>query len=296
MRVRDMLTQDGLALTPSEAKIAQVLLADYPLGGLGTASNLAKRAGVSDPTVARLVSKLGFAGFADLQGHLLAEVEARLHSPLLMMEAKRPADADGHAVRAYFASVARQMVETSDSVPLQLYDQAAGLLMKAGQVALLGGRFSRHLAGMFAGYLGQFRPGVRDLGVCSSETFDQLVDFGRRDVLVVFDYRRYQTDVVRFAEQAARRGMRIVLFTDPFLSPIAPRAELVVVAPVEVQSPYDTLAPAMAQIEALCAELVIRRGQRAQDRIERLEAARAANGVTLDAPRVAQRGRAQSTS
>lgn len=283
MRVRDSLTRDDLALTPSEAKIAQVLLADYPLGGLGTAASLAKKAGVSDPTVARLVAKLGFDGFGDLQARLLEEVEARLHSPLLMMQAKRRQASDEHVCRAYLRSVAHQMEQCADIVPAQLYEQVASLAMRSSQVLLLGGRFSRHLAGILGGYLAQFRGGVRDLGVCSSETFDLLVDLGRRDLLIVFDYRRYQTDIVRFAEQAAARGVRIVLFTDPFLSPIADKAELVIVAPVEVASPYDTLAPAMAQIEALCTHLVAERSDRMQERIEEIEAARAANSVTLDA-------------
>jgi DNA-binding MurR/RpiR family transcriptional regulator len=288
MRVRDSLTRDDLALTPSEAKIAQVLLADYPLGGLGTAASLAKKAGVSDPTVARLVAKLGFDGFGDLQARLLEEVEARLHSPLLMMEAKRKPATDEHVCRAYLRSVARQMEQCADIVPARLYEQVGAMTMRAGRVLLLGGRFSRHLAGILAGYLAQFRGGVGDLGVCSSETFDCLVDLGRRDLLIVFDYRRYQTDVVRFAEQAAARGVRIVLFTDPFLSPIAPHAEVVIVAPVEVASPYDSLAPAMAQVEALSTHLVAERTERMQERIEAIEAARAVNSVTLDASSVAQ--------
>lgn len=88
MAIRDVLMRGDLALTPSEEKIVRLLLTDYPTSGLGTASSLARRAGVSDPTVVRLVVKLGYEGFPDFQAKLLAEVEARLHSPLLMMEAK----------------------------------------------------------------------------------------------------------------------------------------------------------------------------------------------------------------
>ena len=51
MLIRDTLTRSDIDLTPAEAKIAQVLLDEYPTSGLGTATALAKRAGVSDPTV-----------------------------------------------------------------------------------------------------------------------------------------------------------------------------------------------------------------------------------------------------
>src|SRR3546814_13794420 len=93
--------------------------------------------------------------------------------------------------------------------------------------------------------------------VCSSD----LLDIGKRDTLIVFDYRRYQTDVVEFARQAEARGAHVVLFTDPWMSPIAEIADVVIIASVEVDSPYDSLAPAVAQIEALVAHAVVQIGR-----------------------------------
>lgn len=283
MAIRDLLMQPGQAFTPSEEKIVRLLLADYPTSGLGTASSLARRAGVSDPTVVRLVMKLGYSGFPDFQARLLAEVESRLHSPLLMMAAKRPSGSEDSAILAYLASVGAAIEKSSTLTPLQSYDRAARLLMEAkGEVVMLGGRFSRHVAGMLASYLLQFRPGVRDLGTLSAQAFDSLADLGRKDVLVAFDYRRYQLDVMTYARQAAARGVRIVLFTDPWLSPIADIAELTIVSPLEVASPYDTLAPAVGQMEALVAHILSTLGDKARARIERLEDIRHANAVTLD--------------
>jgi DNA-binding MurR/RpiR family transcriptional regulator len=284
-RLKDLLTSPGLSLTPSEAKIVQVLLADYPLSGLGTATNLARRAGVSDPTVARLVVKLGFDGFPDFQTRLLAEVEARLQSPLLMMEAKRRHGPPESAAQRYLASVTRNLEATRTAVPIQTYERAVRLLWDTrGQVVLLGGRYSRSIAAMFAGYLHQFRSGVVDLGVLGPEKFDSLVDLGRRDLLVVFDYRRYQSDVVSFARQAAARGTRVLLFTDVWKSPVDSVAEVTLTAPIDADSPYDTLAPAVAQMEAVIAHALAENRDAGIDRIEEMEAIRAANAVTLDAP------------
>jgi DNA-binding MurR/RpiR family transcriptional regulator len=283
MAIRDVLMRQDLALTPSEEKIVRLLLTDYPTSGLGTASSLARRAGVSDPTVVRLVVKLGYEGFPDFQAKLLAEVEARVHSPLLMMEAKRPSGTEDSAILAYLGSVGAAIEKSVSITPLQSYERAARLLMEArGDVVMLGGRFSRHVAGMLAGYMLQFRPGVRDIGTLSAQAFDTLADLGRRNVLVVFDYRRYQFDVIAYARQAAARDVRIVLFTDQWLSPIAELAEVTIVSPLEVASPYDTLAPAIAQMEALVVHIVSTLGDAARERIEQLEEVRHANAVTLD--------------
>ncbi|PDT63993.1 sugar isomerase [Bradyrhizobium ottawaense] len=283
MTLRDILMRRDLILTPSEEKIARLLLTDYPAAGLGSASNLARRAGVSDPTVLRLVMKLGFQGISDFQAKLLAEVEARLHSPLLMMESKRADGLSGDPVLNYIDSVSTALVKSRTMTPLQTYDRATNLIMDAkNNVLTLGGRFSRHLAGMLAVYLLQFRTGVYDIGAISAQAFDTLADLGRKDVLIVFDYRRYQLDVVSYARQAAARGVRILLFTDPWLSPIADHAEATIVSPLEAASPYDTFVPAVAQIEALVACILSTMGDDARARIELLEQVRHANGVTLD--------------
>lgn len=281
--IKDILLQADLALTPSEERIVQLLLADYPSSGLGTATNLAKKAGVSDATVVRLVVKLGFDGFPDFQRRLLAEVEARLHSPLLMMETKRPDSSEARIAESYLHAVSDVIDKTISATPAATYERAARLIMESkGRVILLGGRFSRHIAGMLAGYLAQFRPGVIDIGAITAQTFDMLVDLGKRDILIAFDYRRYQSDVVQFAKQAGAQGVTTLLFTDPWLSPIAEHAELTIICPLEVPSPYDTMAPAIAQIEALAAQILSSLDDATRRRIEKLEQIRHGNAVTLD--------------
>ncbi len=285
MALRDALIHPGFALTPSETRIVQALLADYPLSGLGTASSLAKRADVSDPTVVRFVVKLGFSGFPDFQAKLLEEVEARLRSPLVMMGSLRRGEEGDNAASAYLASVSRGLERTRDLMPAQAYDRAADLIWNTRrQVVLLGGRFSRNLATMLAGYLHQLRRGVRDIGSLSPEAFDLLIDLDKRDLLIVFDYRRYQSDVIAFATQAAERGVKIVLFTDSWLSPIADFAEVAMTASIEADSPYDTLAPAVAQMEAVIAHGMAASGGAEHKRMEAIERVRRANAVTLDNP------------
>lgn len=286
MNIRELLLHGDFSLTPSEEKIVQVLLTDYPAAGLSSATSLARRAGVSDPTVVRLAVKLGFEGFPAFQQKLLADVEARLQSPLHMMEAKRSSldtsAKEGPAI-SYLHSAADSMGKALGSVPSATYERAAKLILETkGQVILVGGRFSRHVAGMLAGYLSQFRPGARSIGALSPHQFDLLIDVGKRDLLIVFDYRRYQLDVIAFAEQAAARGVRILLFTDPWLSPIAQHAEVTLVSPVEVNSPYDTMAPAVAQTEALLAQLLATMDEPTRARIEELEQIRRQANITLD--------------
>ena len=77
-----------------------------------------------------------------------------------------------------------------------------------------------------------------------------MLNFGRRDVLVVFDYRRYQSDTINSARVAASRGCTVVLVTDPWLSPAAASAKLVLVTGVQTTvAPFDSMVSALAVTE-----------------------------------------------
>lgn len=126
------------------------------------------------------------------------------------------------------------------------------------------------------------RPDVRNIADLSASAFDTLADLGRKDVVVVFDYRRYQRDVTSYANQAAQQGVRIVLFTDQWLSPIADLAEVSIVSRLDVYSPFDTMAPAIAQTEAVVANILAISGDEPLARMQRFERIRQAQGVTVD--------------
>ncbi|MGJ5689962.1 transcriptional repressor QapR, partial [Pseudomonas aeruginosa] len=73
------------------------------------------------------------------------------------------------------------------------------------------------------------------------------------------------------AQAAKARGTRLVLFTDIYASPLREHADLIVSSPVESASPFDSLVPAMAQVEALVATLVARMGAPLDERLEGID-------------------------
>jgi DNA-binding MurR/RpiR family transcriptional regulator len=278
-----MLVANRGHLTSSELKVMRRLLANYPAAGLGTVVRLARDSGVSDPTVVRFVAKLGFSGYPEFQRSLLSEVEAHMASPLTMFE--RQFDFRGDPCRAAMAAAGDAIwADVSDGVHSDTSRAITLITDRKARVFCLGGRFSRHLAAILHAHLVQLRPGAHLIGGSASDLSDALIDLGRRDVLVVFDYRRWQTDVVGFAEQAAAQGVRIVLFTDPWLSPIAKVAKVVMTSSVQSSSPFDTMAPAVALVEGLLAAMTAKLDAQAKARISILERFRAANRITLEGP------------
>ncbi|MEV5542970.1 MurR/RpiR family transcriptional regulator [Saccharopolyspora shandongensis] len=271
--VAERVRAELAGLSRSELKVARALLAAYPAAGLETVAQFAKRAHVSAPTVLRFIGRLGFESYPAFQKALIHEVDQQLSSPL-----RQIAEVEGVAERRRNApAVARHYIDvlswSFDTLPEAEFERAAELLGDPGrQIHLRGGRFSRVLAEYLASHLAMLRPAVRVIPPDELAQATTLLDFGQRDVLVLFDYRRYDPDLVGFAREAAARGAHVVLFTDPWMSPAAQAAEVVLPARVEAPSPFDSLVPAMAVVEAVVAAVAERRGGAVRSRLSEIEA------------------------
>jgi DNA-binding MurR/RpiR family transcriptional regulator len=136
----------------------------------------------------------------------------------------------------------------------------------------VGGRFSQLAATYLALQLRMLRSGC---GIVSEEPARRMLDtmeIARRDVVCVFDYRRYQADTIVSAAVAAERGAEVVVFTDPWLSPAAEHARHVLISHVDSASPFDSLVGAFALTEVLLAKVVVMLGEAGRTRVAQLEA------------------------
>jgi len=247
-------------LTHAERKVARALMSDYPVAGLEPVAKLAAAAGVSPPTVVRLVAKLEFDGYAEFQQSLKTEVSARLSSPL-EMHAERPGGDFGGALPRTERLLCDGIRSSFARLPPGEFEQAVSLLADPRRgVTLIGGRFSTMLAEYLAAHLKILRPRVQVLPAAGPDRVSSMLDMSRRDVLVAFDYRRYQHDTVRLAMTAKDRRAALIAFTDPYLSPLAARADVVLTSSVQSPSPFGAMTPALALVEAVIAALVDRLG------------------------------------
>jgi DNA-binding MurR/RpiR family transcriptional regulator len=258
------------AMPPGERRAAQTLVANYPLIGLKTVADFAARAGVSAPTILRFVSRLGFQNYPAFQAHLQEELAAQLQSPLIRSTApalSRRAGASPVA-DAVIENIRETFRHVSDRQIAEMVDLLANLRMR---LTLVGGRFTDPVARYTAAHLTIIRPNVFHLAGQESNWRDRLIDMGKRDVLLIFDIRRYQESLIRFAEKADRRGVHIILFTDQWLSPIAGFARHVIAGRTAVPSAWDSSAALFVVAETLVAAVTRRLEVESARRIREME-------------------------
>ena len=267
--------RDGLAEASStERRVVHSLLADYPMLALGTLADWAARAGVSAPTVLRLLTKLEFAGFPEFQARLRDELSDRLRSPLDKQTSPHSGDQGSRSVN-FGKAICDNVQETFAHLSASEIDAVVRLLSDPKRkIALVGGRFTDPLAHYAAAHLTILRSGVFTLIGQIDSWRDKLLELNKNDVLIVFDIRRYASDLERFCEQAARRKISVVLITDQWLSPISKVASHVLPARINVPSRWDSNVALMAIVEMLLEATTTRLGASASQRIGELEAMR----------------------
>jgi DNA-binding MurR/RpiR family transcriptional regulator len=263
-------------LSPAERKLARVLLASYPIAGLESVVRFAERARVSPPTVTRFITKLGFSGYPEFQETLRNEVQARLSSPVSRYrDSETPRGTDSVLSDALEVATHNLKV-TLDVLSHRDVNEAVELLADVRRrVMVLGGRVSAPLARYLAHQLHLLRPGIGLVDAERSTPAQELIDMRKGDILVIFDYRRYQADTIESAQVTSGQGCNVILFTDPWLSPASAFARQVIVTGVDQVGPFDSLVGAMAVVEGVVAAVLNRLGPRAQSRMRNLEKLRA---------------------
>lgn len=260
------------SLSKAERRVGRALLADYPSAGLASAARLAERAEVSPPTVLRFAQTLGYEGFTDLQVALRAELTALSNGPITRLPTT-PAGADAgagpldrllHQARAQN----ERAEETLAQMPAPAVQAAVALLADTSRpLHLHGGRFSHLLAMHLAAHLEQLRPGVRLLADPSGRDLGTMIELTRRDVVMLFDYHRYQRSAAELAARVHRAGATVLLVTDDLACPVAPEAEVVLTASSTVGTTYQSMAAGFLLTELLIPLVMDAVGEPARTRM-----------------------------
>lgn len=259
-------------LSPAERRIVRHLLSGRIGDAPDTVTALASAASASPATLLRCLAKVGYSSYAEFRTAALCEAAARRDSALAQMERRQPPpDSRPLAARVRGASVGAIDATFGRQVDQEL-TRAIDLLADGSRKQVFaGGRFSQSLAEQLYFHAHFIRPGCELVRYSAQDRRDRLMDVGRAHVLTMFDFRRYQRDSVEFAREAKNRRVKIVLITDPWMSPIADWADVVLIADVSAPSPFDSLVAALALTEALVAGLCERLGSQALERLTEFE-------------------------
>jgi DNA-binding MurR/RpiR family transcriptional regulator len=269
MSLTDVISGAGDRLTPGERRVADTIASDPSRIAFGTVASVASDAGVSGPTVVRLATKLGYEGFAALQGEVQRELARQLRPAAERIRAERAADVLGRAIDIEVANVAA----TLERVDRRSLAAAAALLADPKRsVWMLAGDATAGIASTIASSLDLLRPRVSTITGTPLAVARTLEGVERGDVVLVVEVRRYERWVLDALEALTDRAI-VIAVTDSVVSPVADGAKATFVVDATGAGPFDSHVATLALGNALVAEVAARLRKAATPRLEAVEAA-----------------------
>ncbi len=240
-------------LSKGHKKIADFIKSNYEKASFMTAASLGKAVGVSESTVVRFASNIGFDGYPELQKYLQEAVKSHLTSVQRMDVAASRYGSDDFIDRAFMTDI--EMIKmTRENISREAFSKSAEAINKAKKIYILGVRSSAALASFAAFYLRFLYENVVLVDTsASSELFEQMFRISSEDVCIAISFPRYSNQTVKALSFAKSRGATIISITDGEMSPIALYATHLLVAKGSMVSFVDSLVAPLSVINALVA-------------------------------------------
>lgn len=241
-----------------QKRIASYILENYDKAAFMTASRLGILAGVSESTVVRFASELGYDGYPSMQRALQDMIRSRLTSTQRIQAAGDMFQDVLPAVIQSDIDKLRQMLSHSNRSE---FDRVVDKILSSRHVYILGVRSSSFVAGYLHFYMHLLSENVTLIqSNAAGEMFEQMLRMGAGDVLIAISFPRYSKVTINTVKFARDRGAEIIAITDNELSPVYQLSQAALLAPCEMISFVDSMVAPLSLINALLVALSNRYG------------------------------------
>ena len=248
------------SFSKGQKRIAGYILENYDKAAFMTASKLGKLVGISESTVVRFASELGYDGYPSMQRALQEMIRSRLTSTQRIQASGDLLDREDllGAVLQSDIDKLREIVGEADRAE---FDNVVERIMRARHIYILGVRSSSFVAGYLNFYMHLLCENVTLVqSNAAGEIFEQLFRIGPEDVMIAISFPRYSKVTMNTVKFAQDRGASIIAITDNELSPVYQMSDAALLAPCEMISFVDSMVAPLSLINALLVALAHRMG------------------------------------
>ena len=262
----------------SQKKIANFILENYASASYMTAAKMSETVGVSESTIVRYATDLGFEGYPELQSALKYAARSKLTSVerIELLKGRFSDDSLTASINSDIESIKKTLAQTDK----KSFEGFVDALMNANRIYLVGARSSASLAIFMNFYLSILFDNVTVVHtVIGSEAFDQMFRVKSGDVVLGITFPRYSKLTVDVLSFSKRAGATVLGLTDSLRSPIVSACDITLFADNGSESFVDSLTAPLALINALINEIGRRDPERITKRFGILEKIWAENEV-----------------
>ena len=265
----DRLNHSGKRLSKGHRRIAQYIVEHYDKAVFMTANRLGESVGVSESTVVRFASALGYEGYPQLQRSLQELISHRLtaNQRFEMSAEISPEEAMDNVLRSDMQNLRATLDEMNHAV----FEEAVQRMLSARTIYVMGLRSAAPLAQFLGYYLNYIFPDVRLVCSGATDVFEAIARISEKDVLFGVSFPRYSTRTLEAMRFAKKRGAQVIALTDGPMSPLSDIADTCLMARTDMASFVDSLAAPLSVINALLVSLGLRRKDELSRHLTQLE-------------------------
>ena len=236
-----------------------------------TASRLGATVGVSESTVVRFATEIGYSGYPALQQAMQEMIRSQLTS-VQRLEMTSSNIAPERLLDAVLEQDIDILRRTKETVNREDFYRAADALQRAQRVYILGAGSSLALATFLSHYFRLVFDTVHLVEATSEATIlQQMIHAGEGDAIIAISFPRYSKKAAKALQYASDRGVSTIAITDSPLSPLARHASHVLLARSDMVSFVDSLVGPLSLINALIVTVAIRRKGEVADTLRKIE-------------------------
>ena len=252
-------------------KIADFILSHYDKAAFMTASKLGESVGLSESTVVRFASELGYDGYPELQKALQEEMRTRL-TAVQRIEVSFDRFGRDEVFKSVLLHDIDRIRRTLEETNPKDFSSAVELIVNAERIYIMGIRSSASLAEFLGYYFKLMLPNVTVIETGSrSELYEQLMHMRSNDVLIGISFPRYSKQTVYAINYARDIGAKSIAITDRIDSPIAAKADKALLAKSDMVSFVDSLVAPLSLINALIVAVSIQNKELVSRNFEMLD-------------------------
>lgn len=259
------------SLSKGQKLIAEFIEQHYDQAAFLTASKLGEIVGVSESTVVRFATELGYSGYPQLQKAMQEMIKDKLTS-VQRIEVTAAKIGDGDVLDCVLNQDIQKIRRTLEETSREDFERAVEAITSAEHIYIFGVRSASSLASFLGYYFDLILGNVHVVTNASrSGMYEALLRISEKDAIIGISFPRYSKTAAEAMSFAASRGASTIAITDSMLSPLAGSAESVLIARSDMASVVDSLVAPLSLINALIVATVIKNKEEVKDTFATLE-------------------------
>ncbi len=240
--------------------IANFIAEHYDKAAFMTASKLGTTVGVSESTVVRFATELGYDGYPKMQKAMQEMIRDKLTS-VQRIDVTKNRIADGSVLEAVLNSDIEKIRRTIEETSKEDFKEAVNAISNARTIYIFAVRSSAALASFLGYYYSLIFENVKIISnFGETEIYEKLFRISSEDVMIGISFPRYSNAAIKAMTFAQRRGAKTIAVTDSMASPLVEMSDCVLIAKSDMASVVDSLVAPLSMINALIVATVINKG------------------------------------